>query len=667
MTTIISPHASQLSSSPRRSDVILSSRWVHYQAVGGPSPLDTWGAVDAFNATRVEWCYTANSSFVSAARHRGLTGVTLATNANNPDDGDDRCNALQQPRSCSWSVGRVLNIDGRPLASPPVFRRVAHGCVNSPAYMNITLKFVETLKAAGATGIQHDDAAMNGEAVSWNGGNLSTSGCYCPHCMAKFTATLLRDNSSATALVRAYNITRTWSYSRWLLQRPIANANTAPDRSPLRGLFVAFQQRSTEEYVWTLRNHLDHVDSDDSGSDARSISLSSNNGGAWTSPYQLFDYGVGELEVDIGTQMTLLRRLHAMFVADVPQGKYQVVTMPKGLTLQAWYTPEATVLIRTAIAVSYALGGHMLVPWDAEIAGGRFYGNASQFGDLYSFVRRHADVLDHCADQLQTHWLPSALTEQSASNYRLQRLAVPLVSGRTTVPAGLRECQSLCDRLARHNASACVGVQLLDRPYTHPGTVGECTLAGDLPGAKQGTFPVGLQWYRRVSAPSSTPSSSASEFHSVAMRVSDPQTLTIPWNGSSALPVSGTGGSTSNAQGAGDSLVFHLINARALSGVGCCPSSFKPSFAFHASNCSGLDCCRCSEISAKGSPPLPSSLDVVLTRLIRGACPASVRVVSVDGDTDQVLAPVQCEGEPLQAKFSVSPAPATWAILVVRF
>ena len=39
----------------------------------------------------------------------------------------------------------------------------------------------------------------------------------------------------------------------------------------------------------------------------------------------------------------------------------------------------------------------MMVPWDIYLPtpqGQRYYGNASQYGDLYKFVRQHADLLD---------------------------------------------------------------------------------------------------------------------------------------------------------------------------------------------------------------------------------------------------------------------------------
>ena len=34
--------------------------------------------------------------------------------------------------------------------------------------------------------------------------------------------------------------------------------------------------------------------------------LSANNGGAWGTPYQLFDYGIGELTVDIWLSLYII-------------------------------------------------------------------------------------------------------------------------------------------------------------------------------------------------------------------------------------------------------------------------------------------------------------------------------------------------------------------------
>jgi hypothetical protein len=118
--------------------------------------------------------------------------------------------------------------------------------------------------------------------------------------------------------------------------------------------------------------------------------MSSNNGnGKWTSPYHLFDYGMGELSKAAANPAAL----EAVFVTSVPPGKMQVVTMPK----EALITAEDIQLTRWSIAFAYALGAHVLVPWDIYLPtpdAKRFFGNASDFADLYGFVRDRTDLFD---------------------------------------------------------------------------------------------------------------------------------------------------------------------------------------------------------------------------------------------------------------------------------
>ena len=58
--------------------------------------------------------------------------------------------------------------------------------------------------------------------------------------------------------------------------------------------FVAFQRESVEDYVLALREHLHQRTS---AKDKPNVTLSANNGGSWSTPYFLFDYGMGELEL----------------------------------------------------------------------------------------------------------------------------------------------------------------------------------------------------------------------------------------------------------------------------------------------------------------------------------------------------------------------------------
>jgi hypothetical protein len=102
-----------------------------------------------------------------------------------------------------------------------------------------------------------------------------------------------------------------------------------------------------------------------------------------------------------------------------------------------------------------------------------------------------------------------------------------------------------------------MGVQLRDRPDTQPASVGDCALLVDSlpvrllpppprprpprwPRALREEMSPGLRSYRRISPPRKE--AAAFDFQSVAMRVSDPQTLAIGWNGSSRV-----GGSSGGA------------------------------------------------------------------------------------------------------------------------
>ena len=213
-------------------------------------------------------------------------------------------------------VGRVQSVTGQLLPAGDA-DGPKYGCANSPDYRKIAFGFADALLAAGADAIQHDAPKMNGVVPEWGHplGNLSTSGCYCSHCVAKFGALLM---ATLPATERAqYGIKNaSWSYRDWLLARDIPDADSMSDSSALRGLFVRMQQDSGGEYVDALLDHV-RASADKSG---KNVTVSSNNGGEWGPPYDKFDYGMGELAYQFATPAGLYQRL----VSSVPTGKYQV-------------------------------------------------------------------------------------------------------------------------------------------------------------------------------------------------------------------------------------------------------------------------------------------------------------------------------------------------------
>ena len=184
-------HAGRCSSCPHHGDVIATSRSAHYTPDHGP--FDTFSMMDAFHASRLDWVYTQNASFVAQV-HEHVPVVTVAMNPQCLDPGG----AKGTGTAAAATVGRVLNIHGEQLTAPWMRAwdggkgGTAYGCINNPDYLSIAFEFGASLiTKVGGDAIQHDDPAANGEAVSWNAGDPEQSGCYCEHCMAGFTQSLL--------------------------------------------------------------------------------------------------------------------------------------------------------------------------------------------------------------------------------------------------------------------------------------------------------------------------------------------------------------------------------------------------------------------------------------------------------------------------------------------
>jgi hypothetical protein len=73
------------------------------------------------------------------------------------------------------------------------------------------------------------------------------------------------------------------------------------------------------------------------------------------------------------------------------------MTMPKSKNATEDGSETFVRLVRRSVAQSYALGGNMMVPWDIYLptpAALRYYGDPSQYADLFEFIREQADMLE---------------------------------------------------------------------------------------------------------------------------------------------------------------------------------------------------------------------------------------------------------------------------------
>jgi hypothetical protein len=129
---------------PRRSDVSLTSRWQHLTGMGNANTNKPWLNTDeaerAFLATRVDWVYTTNASFIQHSR----LPIQATINANLPDtfDGPE-----------TFEIGRIRNLYGERITAPwmSTFKPVPYyGCVNNPDYVKLERERALRLWSEGA-------------------------------------------------------------------------------------------------------------------------------------------------------------------------------------------------------------------------------------------------------------------------------------------------------------------------------------------------------------------------------------------------------------------------------------------------------------------------------------------------------------------------------------
>jgi len=142
-----------------------------------------------------------------------------------------------------------------------------------------------------------------------------------------------------------------------------------------------FQRASVEAFYKDFREKVDkHA--------GRHVAVSSNNyGGAWGWPYSLFDYGIGEFNSHLPGPIynaVLDARKHE---------KNQVFTLGSHVRVANQY----------AIATSYAMGSHLLVPWDVwRPKEPRVYGKPHEYAHFYGFVRAVPEYLDGYGEAFAT-------------------------------------------------------------------------------------------------------------------------------------------------------------------------------------------------------------------------------------------------------------------------
>ncbi len=144
---------------------------------------------------------------------------------------------------------------------------------------------------------------------------------------------------------------------------------------------LAFQKGSVERFYGDIRRELNTWA-------GRRISFSCNNfEGKWHWPYTLFDFGMAECDHPSPRYFVhVMRNLQE-------HGRAQIFT----------YRSEEVKRTRQVIALSYACGMHLLVPYDVYLrstatGAERYFGRPENYADLYGFIRAVSTYLDGYED-----------------------------------------------------------------------------------------------------------------------------------------------------------------------------------------------------------------------------------------------------------------------------
>lgn len=146
-----------------------------------------------------------------------------------------------------------------------------------------------------------------------------------------------------------------------------------------RADMLALQTESVKEFYAFVRKEIDQYAK-------RRVPWSSNNYDGRTGfPYDLFDFGIAELPHQSATP----DKIYGKYATGARNGWQQIFT----------FVSDNIPLSRRVIAMAYACGGHIIVPYDVYFGNKpRLFFNPEDCADLYGFVRANAALLDGYED-----------------------------------------------------------------------------------------------------------------------------------------------------------------------------------------------------------------------------------------------------------------------------
>jgi hypothetical protein len=287
------------------------------------------------------------------------------------------------------------NFEGKPFVVPWLWDHKHKGqpawwwCTSSPLYRKYLESRIARMMKAPLDGLHIDDYRGTSGAVTW------LSAGFCRHCTAGFREYLQRNVPKEKLAALGITDLAKFDYRQFLIDRGVTPERYRKERGrlPLAAEFLDFQVKADNAYVAEYRKRAEELR-------GQPLALCVNSG--ITDPHGLMiapqlTFFCCEVGHDAAARKVPLGPVHAYKLAD-GVGR-PVASTASG---QDWaYVAEHKLpgLVRTWIALSYAMGHHFMAPhrqWCyTEKKGTHWYtGPAEEYAYMYQFVRQNARLFD---------------------------------------------------------------------------------------------------------------------------------------------------------------------------------------------------------------------------------------------------------------------------------
>ena len=339
--------AKRSAGAPKYDDICYSPRDLGFDK---PEMVDV---AKTFHATRIEWLYVKESDGPMLQKFRDM-GISLGLSVS----GLDKTELKKGPKGFKakpeyYTIGRALDIEGKIVED-------GLGSFHDPAYNEVERNWFRLLGKFGAQRIHKDDADWKYKDWDFN-----------PHALAQFNDYLATCSPQA---LQALQIGTPKSFDLKGYIRSHNDGKTVPKE--LKRLWEDFR-------IKALRSHYELQRKWAAELIGPNIEFTANHG-SFIQPTPAVDWSdwpISELQPS-GTYFGIGNpwSLYAKVKRFRSEGKALVVTLGSSDTQEN----------KTMIALTYAMGAHMLTPYAVYLKNNlpRYYPNPTLYSDVYDFVHR---------------------------------------------------------------------------------------------------------------------------------------------------------------------------------------------------------------------------------------------------------------------------------------